>query len=469
MVALGVACTVATFYESAHGTPAAQRAFYGTWWFALILGLLGLNIFTSMMKRYPWRSQHAGFVIAHVGILALLVGSLVSLHFGLDSNMALYEGETSDRVSLAGKALSVVLPGHSAHGTFPVDFEMHPPAGGEGRFALEGSGVTLVAEEFLPHADVHESFVAGESGSPAIHVILKSAFANQEAWLAADEEHSHLDLGPLALSFHAGATPAAAKEALGHGAGRNELSLVFGPRGNLVYNVSTTRGPAGTGPVVVGRAIETPWMGMTVTVDRLLPKSATVRDVHPAPLPVKDERRVSAVKVRLEGPSGRSPSQWLLFSESRSLSFAGGDARVAYRTLESTVPFRVTLLKFNSEKYPGSNMAATYESWVRVEDPERGTSEHHISMNNPLHYRGYIFFQASYVEGEPMMSIFSVSRAPGLPLVYLGVTLIAAGVTWMFYLKPYLARRQGRRAEARRQAAGAGFRSQPVRELDAQA
>jgi hypothetical protein len=30
--------------------------------------------------------------------------------------------------------------------------------------------------------------------------------------------------------------------------------------------------------------------------------------------------------------------------------------------------------------------------------------------------------------------------------VYLGVTLIACGVAWMFYLKPYLARRQAARA-----------------------
>jgi cytochrome c biogenesis protein ResB len=106
----------------------------------------------------------------------------------------------------------------------------------------------------------------------------------------------------------------------------------------------------------------------------------------------------------------------------------------------------VTLLDFNSDKYPGSNMAATYESWVRVDDPEHGVSEHHISMNHPLHYRGYIFFQSSFVEGEPMMSIFSVARSPGLPLVYVGTTLIACGVIWMFYVKPYLARRQAARA-----------------------
>jgi hypothetical protein len=140
----------------------------------------------------------------------------------------------------------------------------------------------------------------------------------------------------------------------------------------------------------------------------------------------------------------------VLWTESRSVSYGGRQARVSYQAPEMVVPFRVTLLKFNSDKYPGSSMAATYESWVRVDDPERGSSEHHISMNHPLHYRGYVFFQASFVEGQPMMSIFSVARAPGLPLVYAGVVLVSAGVAWMFYLKPYLARRQAARALAAR-------------------
>jgi hypothetical protein len=152
------------------------------------------------------------------------------------------------------------------------------------------------------------------------------------------------------------------------------------------------------------------------------------------------------VKLHLESPAGRSASEWLVWTEARSLDFAGGRATVAYRSPQLQVPFKVTLVRFNSDKYPGSNMPATFESWVRVEDPERGVSEHHISMNNPLHYRGYIFFQASFVEGQPMMSIFSVARAPGLPLVYAGVGLIGLGVAWMFYLKPYLARRQAARA-----------------------
>jgi hypothetical protein len=93
-------------------------------------------------------------------------------------------------------------------------------------------------------------------------------------------------------------------------------------------------------------------------------------------------------------------------------------------------------------------MAATYQSRVRVEDRERGTSEHLVAMNRPLHYRGYTFFQSSFAEGERMTSVLTVSRAPGLPLVYFGTAFLTVGIAWMFYGKPWLARRRGARALA---------------------
>src|SRR5439155_26024400 len=122
MATLGTVCITCTFYEMNHETPAAQRDVYRTWWFALILATLGANIFCAMMKRYPWKKHHTGFVMAHIGILTLLAGSLVSLHFGLDGNLALYEGETGSRVALLDKALQVALPGRT-YASFPVVFE----------------------------------------------------------------------------------------------------------------------------------------------------------------------------------------------------------------------------------------------------------------------------------------------------------------------------------------------------------
>jgi len=448
MLTLGSTCAYATFYEMRYGTPAVQRDIYQTRGFALLLGLLGVNIFSVMVSRWPWKKHHAGFLVAHVGILCLLAGSLVSLHGGLDSNMAIYEGETSDRVTLLEKALHVSLPGRAAHGSFPVVFEKRPPqAGREQRFPVPGSDVTLVAEAWEPHVEVTDDFEPFASGAPALHFVLQAPMASQDGWLVPDDPaRSHLDFGMVAFGFHTASTTEEARQVASTVEGRNHLTFVLAPDGKLLYGATGSTGEPLTGVVQPGRPLKTPWPAMGVTVDRYLPTAHLRRGVKPAALPEKEERRMSAVRVRLESPAGRTEPEWLLWTELRRVPFAGGVASIAYRSPEVPVPFRVTLVKFNSDKYPGTSMAATYESWVRVDDPERGVSEHHISMNNPLHYRGYIFFQASFVEGTPMMSIFSVARAPGLPLVYLGAALIGIGVAWMFYLKPYLAHRQAARA-----------------------
>ncbi len=450
MLTLAATCAWATFYEMQHGTPAAQRDIYMTPAFAFLLALLGVNIFSVMVSRWPWKQHHVGFLIAHIGILTLLVGSLVSLHRGLDSNLPLYEGETSDRVALLEKALHVSIPGTGQSGSFPVAFEKRAPRPDrEQRFGVPGRDVTLVAEAYEPHVEVHETFAEAESGQAALHFTLQAPMATQDAWLRADDpSRSHLDLGMVSFGFHAASTEAEARDLLRSSEGRNHLSFVLGPDGQLFYAASGNEGAAVTGRVEAGQPVKTGWPALGVTVDRFLPKAALQRTVKSAPPPEKEERRMSAVRVRVESPGARTEPEWILWTEARTLPFGNGRAAVAYRSPEVALPFKVTLLKFNSDKYPGSSMAATYESWVRVDDPEQGPSEHHISMNHPLHYRGYIFFQASYVEGTPMMSIFSVARAPGLPLVYLGVALIGTGVIWMFYVKPYLARRQAARALA---------------------
>jgi hypothetical protein len=185
-----------------NGTPAAQRDVYQTPWFAFILGLLGLNVFSVMVSRYPWTKHHIGFLTAHVGILLVLAGSVVSLYRGLDSNMALFEGETSERVSLLDKTLQVSVPGLGTSGTFPVAFEKKAPAPGrEKRFPV-GGGVVLVADDYQPHVSVAEAFEPAATGVPALHFLLEAPMATQEQWLVADDpQRSHLDLGMVSFGF----------------------------------------------------------------------------------------------------------------------------------------------------------------------------------------------------------------------------------------------------------------------------
>jgi hypothetical protein len=342
MVTLASVCGYATFYEMRHGTPAVQRDIYQTPWFAAILGVLAINVFSVMVSRYRWTKHHTGFLMAHVGILLLLTGSVISLHRGLDSSMALFEGETSDRVALLEKALQVSVPGLGVNGTFPVAFEKRAPRPGhEQRFPVP-SDVVLVVDDYYPH--------------------------------------------------------------------------------------------------------------VSVTEGRSSPRAPLVRTVKPETPPAEEERRQPAVRLHLEGPRGNTEPEWVLWGERVRVAYGGEPVSIGFQSPEAVLPFKVTLLRFNNEPYPGSRMASTFESTVRVEDPEQGTFESLISMNHPLHHRGYVFFQSSFVEGRPMMSIFSVARAPGLPLVYLGTTLIGVGIVWMFYVKPWLAKRQAAMALAAHRA-----------------
>ncbi len=449
MVTLAAVCGYATFYEMHNGTPAAQSDIYQTPWFAFLLGLLGLNVFSVMVSRYPWTKHHIGFLTAHVGILLVLSGSVVSLYRGLDSNMALYEGETSDRVALLDRALQVSVPGLGVSGTFPVTFEKKPPGPGrEKRFPV-GGDVVLVADEYRPHVSVTEAFEPAAAGAPALHFLLQAPMAMQEQWLVADDpQRSHLDLGMVSFGFHAATSEEQAKALVAQPEGASHLSFVATPAGRLLFAAADASGALRTGAVEAGQPVPTGWPAMGVTVDRFLPRARLVRTVKPETPPAKEERWQPAVRLHLEGPRGKSEPEWVLWGERVRVAYGDQPASLAYRSPEAALPFRVTLLKFDNEPYPGSRMASTFESTVRVEDPEKGTFETLISMNHPLHHRGYIFFQSSFVEGRPMMSIFSVARAPGLPLVYLGTTLIGVGIIWMFYVKPWLARRQAAAALA---------------------
>ncbi|HXY42296.1 MAG TPA: cytochrome c biogenesis protein ResB [Vicinamibacteria bacterium] len=453
MLTLGSVCAYATFYEMRNGTPAVQRDIYQTPWFALILATLGVNVASVMVSRYPWTRHHIGFLVAHVGILAILAGSLVSIYRGLDSNLALFEGETGERVTLHDRSLQLALP-TGARASFPVLFEKHPASPGrEQRFAVPGQDLVLVADESRPHVGVSESFASAESGTPALHFQLQAPMATQDGWLVPDDpERSRLDLFMVSFAFRSAPGETAAQELLSRDEGRNHVSFVTTPAG-LWYSASDGQGGRQTGAVVPGQPVRTGWAGLGLMVDQYLPSAALVRQVVKETPPAKEERRRPAVLVHLEGQGQAGPPEWVLWGEQRALRVGSRAAAVAYRSPEVALPFKVTLLRFNDESYPGSRMASTYESTVRIDDPREGSFQTLVSMNHPLHYRGYIFFQSSFVEGRPMMSIFSVARAPGLPLVYLGVALIGTGIIWMFYVKPYLARRQAQAALVAHRAA----------------
>src|SRR6185436_7983929 len=155
-----------------------------------LLSLLAVNILFSMLKRYPWSRHQVGFVMAHIGIVLLLVGSLVSLHLGLDGTVALYEGDGTGAVALRERALTVEVAGQPH--SFPADFDSRPPRPDRPAvFAVPGTPVTVVADDYAPHAEVAEALEETSDGSPALSFALDGQFGHQTGWLVAGTDHAH--------------------------------------------------------------------------------------------------------------------------------------------------------------------------------------------------------------------------------------------------------------------------------------
>lgn len=103
--------------------------------------------------------------------------------------------------------------------------------------------------------------------------------------------------------------------------------------------------------------------------------------------------------------------------------------RPGQREVRYSLPFSLRLDAFEMDVYPGTRMPAMFRSRVTLRDASGAEQSGVIEMNHPLSYGGFRFFQSSYQirEGREM-SVLSVSRDPGQPIVFLGYGLLVLGM-----------------------------------------
>jgi hypothetical protein len=86
----------ATLVESHYGTAAAHFGIYDTGWFLALNAALAVNVLGALWARFPWK-RHWGFAVAHVGILMLLAGCLITRLGGIEAQLPVFEGHTAHR------------------------------------------------------------------------------------------------------------------------------------------------------------------------------------------------------------------------------------------------------------------------------------------------------------------------------------------------------------------------------------
>ncbi len=548
---LSVTLIYATFFESLHGTAAVQYSIYKTWWFGLLLILIGTSVSIAALKKYPWKIHQIGFLVTHLGLVVLIIGSFVSFNWGIDANLSLLNHEEKNFYSTREEIIKIAIPEKKI--LFSKALESGPyERDGDLVTISPSKDLSITVDRFLPFANETSTVVETEKdGYAAIELQLQNQFVNfQEQFILdetkqveknlgpatiifkeiknekelqaflntrsknatqlgelhltiadrswhikltkenllqnipvpktsfvlknvhyfpyaivennklvnkdnnphnpaiklalsgprGDEEHIAFSLFPDFPSTHQQHNLYGAKIAFIHqnGLSTNNLSIGVTPNQKLYYRVSSSHSLK-SGEMHIGQAYETGWMNIKFKIQKYLPQAMHV--TRYAAIKVQDPNNpkvFSAIRLRFENEKEKK-FYWLSFGENKNIAFNNTQYEVSYEVKKEPLPFSLYLEEFHMGKDPGTSTPASYQSRVTLKDEfENRLESHLISMNEPLTYQGYTFYQSSYRtddEGNPIGSVLSVGYDPGRVLKYSGSIFLVLGIMLLFFFR----------------------------------
>lgn len=195
---LVITCGLGTFFPKAD--------IYHSGWFIFLLFLLGLNLFICTLTRIKsWRLK-MGVVVTHVSLLVILSGTIITVIFGEQGFMPLYEGKAQDvfysgnkEIKLGFKVyledfilehyafddhrLDIFLNGRAIRKNFKVEIGKD--------YSVSGSDYSFEVLRFLPdfYLDSHKNALTRSelANNPALLVHVKKADETiRQRWLFAN-------------------------------------------------------------------------------------------------------------------------------------------------------------------------------------------------------------------------------------------------------------------------------------------
>lgn len=203
MLWLVVECVIGTIIESRVNAQAARYFVYQTVRFYILLALLGMNILCAALIRFPWRLYQTGFVVTHCGLLILLVGSLITSRFNVDTQLSVRLGSSSDEL-LNVDAEELKITRHRRDGdikTFdPVPVNFGPFTWGSkvlfGAYTWRpdyretyeiGDDLKIHVKQFFANCSAEDFYAPTENGVPVVQYRLyHPERADVTRWLAAE-------------------------------------------------------------------------------------------------------------------------------------------------------------------------------------------------------------------------------------------------------------------------------------------
>ena len=425
----------------------AQELVYRSVYSYTLFFLLVTSLVAVIVDRYPWKKKHVGFISAHVGIIILILGFVVTGFWGVDGSMAFERGATKNHITASDRDI-VVYSGMSSGGVRKIyEEETHylkfPPTASHPHRIPLGGGGELVIDGFRPYTWPTSKVVVSSSSMdrPALRFQISNDQFSESQWLVLGRQSqkseilgkAQLVLAPKGTYSYSGG-PVLLLE---YEEGKQDLRYHVWKSAIPKKKTKKDRTPyhgirrVQRGRIGPGEKIDTGWMGLTFRLLKYLPKARRVWDYEPVGRSAPSV--VPALRLNFQGKT-----HWVGLNSSLRLFDRDAYYIFVYGNRLIPLDFSIQLDDFRVSHYQGSGRASGYESDVHIIHKGVALPQSTISMNNPLDYEGFRFYQSSFEKdptGKPILSVLSVNRDPGRFWKYLGSLFIVLGIAHLFYLK----------------------------------
>ena len=450
MLIFSFAIGYATIIENDFGTMTAKAEIYNARWFEVLLGLLAINLIYNIFHFKMYTLKKAPIFIFHVAFLVVLIGAAVTRYVGYEGSMHIREGMSSN--TMLSSDPYIVINAQDMQNKAEFDKILFLSKRGNNSFGrtlkVGDKKVSLELIDYIPNAV--ETIVADENGKAIAKMMITGGGQGKPIAL---EEGKYFDAGSFVLDFNSGKQfdkPVIAlflkdgKLFMKHNMKLSYLTMADRSQGNLEANENE--------PVNQRVLYSTELGGFVVRDFMLHAKKKVVTDSSV----LLRNSGINALKFLVK--IGDKSKEFLVYGQRgmpgrpTTLTLAGVNVSVAYGSKVITLPFKLKLLDFQLDRYPGSMSPASYASEVELIDERNGVHmPYRIYMNHILDYQNYRFFQSSYDRDEKG-TVLSVNHDPGTLPTYIGYAMMAFGMFWVLFSRKY---RFGQLSKKARKAAAA--------------
>ncbi|MCP4849652.1 MAG: cytochrome c biogenesis protein ResB [Verrucomicrobiaceae bacterium] len=359
----------------------------------LVSALLFLNLLLGAIIRARKSWKRPGMLIAHGGILYILLAGFVAFHFTEEGSMLLYEGDRADEIyNLTDWSIEVAR--HDAEGK-------------------RESAYVIGEEDLKPlwKKGARRTFFA--EGMP---------FEFEIYSYARNISNSKGQLTGLPLE-------------------KDRTAFTVFEGGEVIDGLAIV--PQETS---ITREANTPatYIKVKDSTGKVHVHSILVGANPFAPRPL-------TVEVAASGAVVQVPSTNITETDSGGETWSIDLTRSRY-----TLPFGVELEKFEKEDHPGTARAREYSSDVYRVDNGEATEKYHISMNKPMRYAGYTLYQASWgppgaKPSDRLYTSLAVSRNPADQWPKYGTYVISLGMVIHFMQKLFAYLRRSARSREKKE------------------